>query len=183
MKINEIHEIYENDTTFRIFVDLDGVLVDFEKFAAEHIIEKHINIDQVQAHLAQRGAKNDFWKAVNRWVKKGHLFFGAMDPMEDAFVLWDYIKEYFPTILSATGHVPHASTEKRDWVKRHLGDTTAGMALFVRAASEKCQYAAPNHILIDDRKKAIEPWIEAGGIGILHTSAADTIEQLKKLGV
>lgn len=106
-----------------------------------------------------------------------------MDPMEDAFELWDHIKEYFPTILSATGHVPNAKEEKRDWVGRHLGDTTAGMALFVRSASDKAQYAAPNHILIDDRPKAIEPWIEAGGIGILHTSAADTIEQLKKLGI
>jgi len=37
--------------------------------------------------------------------------------------------------------------------------------------------------LIDDRKSNIEQWISQGGIGILHTSAADTIQQLKKLGI
>jgi hypothetical protein len=28
-----------------------------------------------------------------------------------------------------------------------------------------------------------DEWRAAGGIGILHTSAADTIQQLKKLGL
>ena len=37
------------------------------------------------------------------------------------------------------------------------------------------------YVLIDDRPKNIEAWENAGGIVILHTSAADTIEQLKKL--
>ena len=36
-------------------------------------------------------------------------------------------------------------------------------------------------VLIDDRQKNIDAWIEAGGIGILHTSAANTINQLKAL--
>ena len=39
------------------------------------------------------------------------------------------------------------------------------------------------HILIDDRKSNIEEWRANGGIGILHTSATDTISQLKKLGL
>ena len=37
--------------------------------------------------------------------------------------------------------------------------------------------------LIDDRKSNIDQWIASGGIGILHTSAADTIQQLKNLGL
>ena len=40
-----------------------------------------------------------------------------------------------------------------------------------------------NSILIDDRKKKIDQWIAAGGIGILHTDAASTIEKLKELGL
>ena len=42
-------------------------------------------------------------------------------------------------------------------------------------------YAQKKNVLIDDRPKNIEAWEAAGGIGILHTSAADTIDQLKKL--
>ena len=55
--------------------------------------------------------------------------------------------------------------------------------IVVDGGKEKYQYAAPNHILIDDRLVSIEPWVNAGGIGILHTSAVDTIEQLKELGL
>ena len=42
---------------------------------------------------------------------------------------------------------------------------------------------APNHILIDDRLSNIEQWRSQGGIGILHTSAVNTIQQLKELGL
>ena len=42
-------------------------------------------------------------------------------------------------------------------------------------------YAREGNVLIDDRQKNIDAWVAAGGIGIVHTSAADTIEQLKTL--
>jgi hypothetical protein len=37
--------------------------------------------------------------------------------------------------------------------------------------------------LIDDRADNIQRWKDAGGVGVLHTSAADTIQQLKELGL
>jgi hypothetical protein len=52
-----------------------------------------------------------------------------------------------------------------------------------RSAKSKKDFAAPNHILIDDREDTINSWNVAGGIGILHTSASNTINQLKKLGL
>ena len=39
-------------------------------------------------------------------------------------------------------------------------------------------FASPNSILIDDREDNIKGWIDAGGIGILHTSADNTINTL-----
>jgi len=41
-------------------------------------------------------------------------------------------------------------------------------------------FASPNSILIDDRKDNIDGWIENGGEGIVHTSAAETIKTLKE---
>jgi len=35
--------------------------------------------------------------------------------------------------------------------------------------------------LIDDLPRNIDPWIEAGGIGILHKNTEDTIKKLKKI--
>lgn len=108
-----------------------------------------------------------------------------MDPLEDAFELWDYLQTHsVPKVInSATGHIANAAEEKRNWVRKHLGHEAANAARFVRTASDKAQFAAAGVILIDDRRKAIDPWIEAGGIGILHTSAANTIKQLKELGL
>jgi hypothetical protein len=39
----------------------------------------------------------------------------------------------------------------------------------------------PN-ILIDDHKQNIEAFKKAGGLGVVHTSARNTIKELRKLG-
>ena len=42
-------------------------------------------------------------------------------------------------------------------------------------------FAYEGSVLIDDRPKNIEAWEANGGTGIIHTSAAETIKELKKL--
>jgi hypothetical protein len=162
-----------------INIDLDGVMVDFRKKALEvaGIVPEH---DPNNKQL-----RRDFWKHIEMHVRSGKPFFGAMDPMEDAFVLWGYLlASGKPLVInSATGHIRGASEEKRYWVRKHLGHDAANAARFVRDAVMKSQYAHHTKVLIDDRRKAIDPWVAAGGIGILHTSAVETIEQLKLLGV
>jgi 5'(3')-deoxyribonucleotidase len=164
-------------TTYKIYCDLDGVLVDFNNFAEQHIGIRPSDMD------GNSKRKKEFWSKVNRWVIDGNRFFGAMSMMEDASELWEYIERYDPIILSATGHVRNAATEKREWVHTHLGNHYADTAILVDKAVDKSNFACSNCVLIDDRSKAIDPWIEAGGIGILHISAQDTIEQLKDLGI
>jgi hypothetical protein len=161
----------------QIYCDLDGVEVNFHKFAKDHI---GIDLDTAQT---DKKLKGQFWSRVDRLVKDGKPFFGAMEPMPDAFVLWDYIKKYDPIILSATGHTKGAENEKREWVRKYLGDHFADTAIFVKSAADKAQYATPFAVLIDDRKKAIYPWVEAGGIGVHHISAEDSITQLGELGL
>jgi hypothetical protein len=53
--------------------------------------------------------------------------------------------------------------------------------LYSRA--NKQLFSEPNRILIDDMKQTIDEWNAKGGIGVYHTSAADKIKQLKKLGL
>jgi hypothetical protein len=55
--------------------------------------------------------------------------------------------------------------------------------LYFRSAQRKADFAGPGKILIDDRKDTIDSWNANGGIGILHTSTANTIEQLQKVGL
>jgi hypothetical protein len=150
-------------TTVYLYVDLDGVLVDFEKTALEiaGIIPEY-STDETKKKL-----RGDFWKHIAIHVKKGNKFFEVMEKLHDADVLWDYIKHHDPTICSATGHIRGAADEKRNWVRRELGHETANRAIFVRDAALKATHAAPGRLLIDDRSKAIDPWIAAGGVGIL----------------
>ena len=99
--------------------------------------------------------------------------------MPDGKELWSYIKSYNPEILSAPSREESSKIGKHVWIKNNI----PGVKLILRSAERKQELAEPNAILIDDRKDNIEQWINAGGIGILHTSADDTITQLKKLGL
>lgn len=162
-----------------IYSDLDGVLVDFEKKALE--IAGYL--PEYSTDPTKKKLRGDFWKLVAIHVKKGKKFFEAMDWMPDGQVLWNYIKHRSPKICSATGHITGAKEEKRAWVRSKIDNETADSAKFVRDASEKGEHAAPGRILIDDRQKALDSWTAAGGLGILHTSAEDTIAQLKELGL
>ena len=65
------------------------------------------------------------------------------------------------------------------WVKNNL----PGTKLILARSTDKQKYADENSILIDDRPSNIDQWRSQGGIGILHVSAEDTIQQLKKLGL
>ncbi len=168
-------KLFELNKDYRIFVDLDGVMAD---------LDKHVKAISGMTFAELRAAHggDGFTQFVDSEREQGHSIFDQLDPMPDAHVLWNYIVKYNPDILTATGYPQAtAAAEKIRWVHDNLDGfneiytTTSG--------ADKHEYAAPNHILIDDRDKSINPWREAGGIGILHTSAADTIAQLKKLGL
>lgn len=169
-------------TITEINVDLDGVMVDFR--------EKALRIagfvpDQFMGQPNEKQMKRQFWALISTHVRAGRPYFADMHPMEDAFVLWNYLQELdVPKfICTATGNLPGAGDDKYDWVTRHLGANVAAVARIVRSGVDKAQYATPTTVLIDDRMKVITPWVEAGGIGIFHTSATSTITKLKELGL
>lgn len=45
------------------------------------------------------------------------------------------------------------------------------------------EFLSEQEDIIDDKEKNINDWNNAGGTGILHRNAINTIEQLKKLGL
>jgi len=81
--------------------------------------------------------------------------------------------------LSAPSEKNESRVGKHKWVKREL----PGFHLILRSPEHKKDFAAPNSILIDDREDNIDSWKKAGGIGILHKSANETIKELKKLSL
>ena len=121
--------------------------------------------------------KSKFWELIDDTV--GVPFWAGMDWMPDGKIYWDYIEKYDPISLSAPSRKDESRYGKRIWKKRNMPATKMILAY----AKDKKNYANSTSILIDDREENINQWEEAGGIGILHTSASSTIAQLKKLGL
>jgi hypothetical protein len=164
-----VKEIIE-EPKYKIFSDMDGVLTDFDasfKKASDGIAPRDYE---------KKFGKDGFWKLIDN---KGVGYWVGMPYMPDGEQYWNYIKDYDVELLSSPSRSSTSRLGKRLWVRNNM----PGIKLTLAQAAKKQNYAAPNHILIDDRKSNINQWIAAGGIGILHTSAADTISQLKKLGL
>lgn len=139
----------------------------------------------------EKYGKSAFWSAAE---KAGEKFWSEMPWMPDGQELWNYVQKYNPTILSAPSRDPSCITGKIKWLKnnvklpnydvqtkgKHGWDGHSKIIL----NSDKYRYCSgPNDILIDDTPKKIDKWLNAGGIGILHKSAAETIAKLKELGL
>ena len=164
----ELGRLREEETQYTIYCDMDSVLVDFDRGYQE--------LTGMTTQQADTSGVEAFWDPL---TKAGAKFWITLNWMPDGKQLWDYIKKYNPILLSAPSREESSKLGKRVWVKREL----PGTKLILRYASQKQEYASPTSILIDDRQKNIDQWEAAGGIGILHTSTANTIEQLKKLGL
>ena len=150
---------------------MDGVLTDFDESFKKY--SKGISPRDYE----KKFGKDGFWKLIDGKGKVG--FWVGMPWMDDGKRYWDYIKDYDTELLSSPSRSSTSRLGKRLWVRNNM----PGIKLTLAQASKKQNYAAPNHILIDDRKSNIDQWVAQGGIGILHTSASDTISQLKKLGL
>jgi len=179
MRLNEIIEPKEvkdrkGPIDYKIFVDLDGVLANFDK-----------KVKELTGKLPDQLVKKDMWNAIKKYYKDGHQFYRELDLMPDANQLWNHIKVHDPIILTATGQkVESIKQEKVEWCKEHFPGV---QMIGVVHSHEKANYIIRDteeiSILIDDREKSINPWVAAGGVGILHTSARQTIKELKGLGL
>jgi hypothetical protein len=152
---------------YKIYCDMDGVLVDFNKGYFEltgHILDGLYRTD------------SHFWDPIN---DAGYNFWINLDWMPDGKELWSYIEKYTPELLSAPSRQPDSRVAKYDWVNREL----PGVHLILRSAKHKKDFASPTSILIDDRVDNIADWVSSGGIGILHKNTKDTILQLKDLNL
>ena len=164
----ELGRLREEETEYKIYCDMDGVLADFERGYEE------LTGIELQGEFNPEGT--EFWDPIQ---KAGVKFWAGLKWMSDGQRLWDYIKNKDTKLLSAPSRDQSSRIGKHVWVKHKI----PGTKLILRYASQKQELAEPNAILIDDRKKNIEQWEAAGGIGILHTNTEDTIKQLQKLGL
>lgn len=154
--------------TITMYVDMDGVLADFER-AVEQRFGK--TMDEMP--------KGELWGRIKHYNDDVAPWFATLPMMPDAMELWKFLNSNFKNIqiLTASGSTPKdAGGQKKRWVGEKLGWSVK--VNVVGGANEKAAFANENTVLIDDRSKAIDPFIAAGGIGILHKDAQTTIDVL-----
>ena len=153
---------------FRLFLDCDGVLADFDSGFYE------LTGVSCDTYEELHGTKA-FWGVIKNHVD----FFGTLPLMAGAMQLFDAVKHHRPTILTGCPYGNWAEHQKFGWRNRRF----PGVPMVTCLSRHKRDYCQPGDILVDDLEKYKHLWEEAGGIFVLHTSVDSTLAQLKSLGV
>lgn len=189
---------------YKIYCDMDGVLCNFEKGVVEAINRElssdnpknpdlakaviedlgrnYVTVDDIQKFSP--GKSSAATKYMYHLVHDDVDFWANLEWQPGGKQLWSYIRQFDPDILTSPmdkkGH--NESLEgKTIWVEKNLGLD----ADRINFAHDKYKFAVsedgkPN-ILIDDFETKTKPFTEAGGIGILHLGADNTIKILELL--
>ena len=161
---------FQNFYNKRIYLDLDGVLCDFNTqfllmTKTGHTAQKYVEL---------YGAE----EMIEEVKKRGQEFFATMPWKKDGELLYNYCKKYRPIILTSYIDTEECRLGKTQWVQNFLQPKTE-----VIFTNEKEIYADEYSILIDDNGRTVRSWIKKGGEGIRHTSSIETIKELKKRGL
>ena len=190
------------DILYKIYCDMDGVLVDFEKGVIEKINselssdspKKPKYANKVIKQLGRNYITRDDIKKYSPGKSKAatNYMYALVHDDEDFWSnlpwqpggkrLWAYIRQYDPDILTSPmdkGGKNESLSGKLTWVKNNLGLSPEK----VNFAHDKWKFAVSDdgepNILIDDFESKTKPFTEAGGIGILHINADNTIRILE----
>jgi phosphoglycolate phosphatase-like HAD superfamily hydrolase len=179
-----VNESSTEQSKFRIFCDLDGVLVDFDR----GFLELPGNPEQLTTkEYEEKHGRNSIWTIIEQG---GEDYWINLKWTKDGRELWDYLKRYDPIILSSPSLSQTSITGKTKWVAQNLNidqepitqpeDLQPDSRLVLY--TDKYKFAkTENDILIDDTEKKLTDWTEAGGTGILHNDATDTIRVVEEL--
>ncbi len=195
-------------SSFQVFCDLDGVLVDFEQGIKQLFPPETKFLPQL-ADLE----KSTMWKSV----QEADAFFEHLAWTKEGRQLWQAIQHLQPDILTGVPIHPTSRQEKYRWCLRELGSVSTP-DLTIQHVDKACPWthghrqlrgaysesksknvcrvitcwssnkhyeSGPGHVLIDDRDSLREAWERNGGIFIHHQpgNLQRTLEQLERHGI
>ena len=149
----------------RLFLDADGVLADFDLS-----VRRMLGMS-AKDYIAKHG-RGTFWKKL----AKAPSFYGSLEEMPDARLLFDAVKHLKPTILTGLPEGKWAAPQKVEWAAEHF----PGVAIITCMARDKHLHMHPGDVLVDDREKHRAAYEAAGVVFVHHRNAEDSLRQLAK---
>ena len=175
----ELGRLREDEQDYKIYLDMDGVVADFEK--------RFIDLAGMgPKEFENKYGKNKFWDFIDEGDNKIKFWVG-IPPMDGASQLVDYVSQHDYSMLTAPSAKKQSRLGKLLWIRNHTGDIFPSKPQVIFKKAKEKHLVKPSltekDILIDDRADTISNWESAGGTGILYTSASQVISALKKLGL
>ncbi len=180
----------------RIFVDMDGVLSDFDSHFQKYTdiapidfvtslykTQKNVVGNRVPDEGIKKATDLIFWKVISEMPD----FWSTMIPISDFKTLWDFVSPFDPIILTSIPLYPfvcwQAVLGKRQWIDSFISKHIRMYVTFFDHNYKKtykhnfCK--SQEDILIDNTPENILAWQKAGGTGILFENAEQATKDLK----
>lgn len=161
----------------KLYLDLDGVFADFDG-KMDSLLGDTWRVDINEKQM---------WDEI----RKIPHFFSHLQLMQGSLGLFHFLQltdygkdmEFLTACPRPEGTLATARDDKINWVRENV--TWEHTVNTVVGGKNKPQFLKenPGAILIDDYKRNIKLWEEAGGIGILHRDVGTTIEKMYDRGL
>lgn len=152
----------------KIYLDMDGVLADFEK-----------GVKDVCRFLPTSKNEKIMWELLSM---EDHFYYslsfmpGAKEAFRILYKKYGNSLEILSAIPKPNKNIKNTEVDKRNWIRDKLSPEVKVNIVY---REDKINFCSPDSILIDDREDTVNSWIQNGGIGIVHIDWEQTLNLLK----
>lgn len=156
----------------QLYLDMDGVLADFDKRARQILGTDPSDFQD------KHGSKY-FWTMLHSTPD----FFSSFEPMLDSPFLIDAVRHLEPMVITGVPNIKGelVAAQKLAWIAQW--HPWMNGRVITCPSQYKSLWCRPGDIIVDDRTEYRHLWEAKGGIWVHHTSAYESIRQLRDLGV
>ena len=154
----------------RLFLDMDGVVADFDEYAHRTLGLPPSNGKYSETVWKQLASNPRMYRDLHKTPYADKLVNACRK-----FCKENNFELYFLTAVPKGNDIHWAFFDKVHWAQLYFSDIPVHFGPFSKDKHVHCE---PGDILIDDRKSNIEEWRNAGGIAIHHKNLEDTLLDL-----